>query len=691
MQSKNTFFGAFIVVGLLCLLACAPAPVAIKEKLPPSPELIQALERFKTAEDLFQQQAYSEAIAIYQDHLRRFPRGPLGDTALMKTGLICMAMKDYLQARHMFKRLVHEYPKSSLVEDARFNVILAYYEQGSYSAAIKSAISALGFAATRYQKSRIYDLMGYSYSANNEFEDAIKSYMIAYELAEPQKRTEILSKVKEVIACLKEPELNSLLEVYKHRVPSGHLRLQLAKEYASEDRIQPAIDVLSDFFSLFPQHEELETAMALMDELKLGLLTNRFSIGCILPLSGPYEKFGNRALTGIELALNQFNTQPDVNQIQLVIKDSKGDPNEAARAVESLVLDDGVIGIIGPMITSESAAVQAQALKVPIMTLTQKPDITKLGDYVFRDFLTLSQQVKAVVSYTVHELGIKRIAILYPEERYGIASMNTFWDVSILHGAEIVGVESYGPDQTDFADAIKKLVGLYYPRPEEPEEESTEQTEILFEFLAVEEEAEAPFPDTQGNQTSQPGLPPSLSPLDETSFPEDQPPEQEQEEPAPIVDFGAVFIPDTFEKVSMIAPQFPYYDVANVLLLGSNLWHSDKLIQMARSYVQGAVVPDGFFRNSPSPSVQNFVKSFKDVFGIPPGYLEAQTYDAASILFQLVNKPEVRSRRKMKLAIMELKDFPGVTGRTSFDETGDVSKQIYLLKIKGGRFVQVEP
>ena len=88
MQSKNTFFGAFIVVGLLSLLACAPAPVAIKEKLPPSPEFIQALERFKTADDLFEQQAYSEAMAIYQDHLRRFPMGPLGDTALMKTGLI---------------------------------------------------------------------------------------------------------------------------------------------------------------------------------------------------------------------------------------------------------------------------------------------------------------------------------------------------------------------------------------------------------------------------------------------------------------------------------------------------------------------------------------------------------------------------------------------------------------------------
>jgi len=631
-----------LLVGLFVLWAYAPACVPIKEKVPPSPEVTQALERLEKAQRLFQEQAYSEALAIYQDHLRRFPRGPLVDTALMEMGSVYMVVGNYAQARQSFQHLVSEYPKSPFVEDARFNVILAYYKEGNYGAAIEYASSVLALATTPRQESRVHNLMGYSYSANKQFKDGVKSYMNAYQLADPLERAEILIKVKEVITCLKEPELNSLLDLYRDEVPGGYLRLQLAKEYELEDQIEPAMKVLSDFISLFPHHDELETAMALMEELKSRLLVDRFSIGCILPLSGPYETVGNRALMGIELALDQFNAQPDVNPIQLLIKDSKGDPNEAVGAVESLVLKEGAIAVIGPMITSESAAIRAQALKVPIMTLTQKPDITKLGDYVFRNFLTLSLQVRAIVAYAVQELGIKKFAMLYPEERYGISFMNRFWDELILHGAEIVGVESYGPDQTDFADAIKKLVGLYYPRPEEP----------------------APLTDQ---------------------------PQEEKKEPEPIIDFGAVFIPDTFEKIGLIAPQFPYYDVTSVLLLGTNLWHSDKLIQMARGYVQGAIVPEGFFLNSPSSRVQGFVNSFKEVFGFSPGFLEAQAHDAASMLFQLVNCPEVGSRRTLKTALMKVKDFPGVTGLTSFGETGDVDKQIYLLKIQGRQFVQIRP
>ncbi len=637
-------------MGLFVLCAYVPACVPTKEKVPPSPELTQALERLDKAERLVQEQAYSEAVAIYQDHLRRFPEGPLVDTALMEMGSVYMVVGNYAQARQAFQHLVSEYPKSPFVEDARFNVILAYYKEGNYGAAVKYAGSVLELATTPRQKFRIHNLMGYSYSANKQFKDGIKSYMNAYKLAEPLERAEILIKVKEVITYLGEPDLNSLLDLYRDKVPGGYLRLQLAKEYELEDRIEPAMKVLADFISLFPHHDELETAMALMEEWKSRLLVDRFSIGCILPLSGPYRTVGNRALMGIELALNQFNAQPDVNPIQLLIKDSKGDPNEAVRAVESLALKEGAIGVIGPMITSESAAIKAQALKVPIMTLTQKPDITKLGDYVFRNFLTLSLQVRAIVGYAVQEMGIKKFAILYPEESYGISFMNRFWDELILHGAEIVGVESYDPDQTDFAEAIKKLVGLYYTRPEEPAKEEGVETTPLRDQL-----------------------------------------QEEKREPEPIIDFGAVFIPDTFEKIGLIAPEFPYYDVANVLLLGTNLWHSDKLIQMARSYVQGAIVPDGFFPKSPSSMVQDFVKSFEELFGFSPGFLEAQAYDAASILFQLVNHPDVRSRRTLKTALTKVKDFPGVTGLTSFGETGDVNKQIYLLKIKGGQFVQIRP
>lgn len=657
-----------LIVGLSVLSACTLACMPAKRKVPPSPEVAMALERFEKAERLFQKQSYSEALAIYYDHLKRLPKGPMLDTALMKTGTICMAVGDYPQARKVFLRLISQHPKSLFVSDARFNVIVTYYGQGDYNSALQYARSVLGLQKTCYQKFRIHNLMGHIYTASKQFINAIKSYVDAYELASQEGRAEVSSKMKEVISCLIEDDLNFLIDVYGARVPGGYLRLQLAQEYASDDRIEPALKVLSDFISLFPDHDELEAATAFREELTLRFVVDPFLIGCILPLSGPYQTFGNRALTGIEIALDRFNAQPDVNPIQLLIKDSKGDSDEAAAAVESLVLTHGAVGIIGPMTTSESAAIKAQALKVPIITLTQKSGITKLGDYVFRNFLTSSLQIKALVDYTVGDMKLDKFAILYPDERYGISFMNRFWDELIRYGAEVVGIESYAPEQTDFGDAIKKLVGLYYPRPEEPLEDE--------------------LWDEQGHdETDLPGLAAS----DQTGRVQDELPEADQEEPEPIIDFQAIFIPDSLDKVGLIAPQLSYYDVIDVLLLGTNLWHSDKLIEMAGSFVQGAIVPDGFFLHSPSHEVQDFVKSYEEVFKRRPAFLETQAFDAAWILFQAVNQPEVKSRRSLKMALLELKDFPGITGLTSFDETGEVEKELYLLKVKGRGFIQIRP
>jgi len=688
MQPGNVLLKT-LVVSLFFLSACAPFRAPRKERVPPSPETTRALERFEQAEDFSQKQAYPEALAIYQDYLRRFPKGPLADMAIMKTGLLYTAAGNFPQARKAFQSLLSRYRKSPFVEDARFNVILTYYKEGDYSLAVKRARSFLEVAKTRDQEFRIHNLLGYCYSAGRQFKEAVRSYMDAYELSSQKERAEILSKVKEVITYLKEPELNFLLGIYGDRIPGGYLRLQLAKEYAAEDRIEPAMAVLSDFVSLFPDHDGLETATALIEELDSRSIVDRFLIGCILPLTGPYGTFGNRALTGIELALDLFNAQPHVHPVRLLIRDSKGDPNEAVMALETLVLKSGVAGIIGPMITSEPAAIKAQALKVPIMTLTQKSNITEMGDYVFRNFLTLSLQVKAIVDYAVRDLGFEKFAIFYPDERYGISFMNGFWDELILNGAEVVGIESYAPDQTDFSDAVKRLVGLYYPRPEEPpEKDMGNELEPWDMFLAPQEEEETRWPDL--DHPDEPSDDTTYDTTDQDEEPQQQQ-EEEEEEPQPIIDFQAIFIPDSFEKIGLITPQLLFHDVAGVLLLGTNLWHSDNLIKMARGYVQGAILPEGFFADSPSPEVQNFVRDYDEVFGRVPAYLEAQAYDAAWILFQAVNQPQVRSRRTLKMALMEVNDFQGVTGLTSFDETGDAQKNLYLLTVEGSRFVQIRP
>ena len=50
----------------------------------------------------------------------------------------------------------------------------------------------------------------------------------------------------------------------------------------------------------------------------------------------------------------------------------------------------------------------------------------------------------------------------------------------------------------------------------------------------------------------------------------------------------------------------------------------------------------------------------------------------------------IASRNAIKNALMQLKDFQGVTGLTSFNDKGDVKKELSLLRIKDDKFVELE-
>ena len=111
---------------------------------------------------------------------------------------------------------------------------------------------------------------------------------------------------------------------------------------------------------------------------------------------------------------------------------------------------------------------------------------------------------------------------------------------------------------------------------------------------------------------------------------------------------------------------------------------------MSRQYAQGAVLTDGFFAQSDSANVKDFVKDFRKTYGEDPGFIEAVAYDTAMILFEMVSRPEIRYRSALKRGLLQLNNYEGVTGLTAFDSSGDVRKKLFLLQIKGRGFVELE-
>ncbi len=655
-------YAIILLSAVLFIWACAPKPV-----IRPAPDQVTSEDEFfSRAEQLYESESYDEALALYDEYFRRFPDKPLAAAALMKIGIIRALKENYEEARSAFRNIISAYPTSPFVPDAMVEELRTYYQQGRYQVVIELAPDMLKTIDSWTHIFRIYALIGDVYMTQGAPIDALDYYARAWEFASGPELEAIAEKFKEAIAQLDSADVAILIQHPDESLPMDYLLFQLGLNYALEEKYGDALMILNQFIEKYPAHENRILAESLIDEIKKNAFFKRYTIGCLLPLSGPYQSFGQRALQGLELAQAQFSSQSSNPPLNIIIKDTGADPDKTITALEELYRDQ-VAAIIGPIVTSEIAAREAQQMGIPIITLTQKDNIPEIGDKVFRNFITPKMQVQTLTSFTVESLGLYRFAILYPDETYGTTFMNLFWDQLLESGGQVVAVESYKPDQTDFSDSIKKLVGLFYEIPEDlkpVEEELADDQELEDAETSGQAEDQTQVPGARGGA--------------------------KEDEPEPIVDFDAVFIPDSPGKAGQIVPQLAYHDIKDVYILGTNLWHSDSLIKIADQYVQGAVMPDGFFAASPSPRVQKFVKDFEETYQETPDFIEAIVYDTAMILFNVVSREQIRYRSEIRDELLNLDAFPGVTGLTRFDENGDAQKKLYLLRVKGKKFVELE-
>jgi ABC-type branched-subunit amino acid transport system substrate-binding protein/predicted negative regulator of RcsB-dependent stress response len=645
-----------LVGGFLFAWACAPRPAVVTEPVPVYPGRNTVLE----ADGFFEARDYEKALEYYQLYLDQYPDGPAAATVLLRIGTVKNALGQYASARDSFDRLLADYPRNELAGDARVGILASYYGEGLYDNAVRLGAMLLEQPMSKGQEVRTHEILGDTYLALQSPEDAVYFYTIAYRSAEAPQSTLIGEKLKTAINLLRTSDIVALLGHVQDDLPRSYLMYQLGVNLIAESNYDQAAQALSDFLAAYPTHEYNQQARRMLEELSGRTVYNRTTIGCLLPLSGRYEVYGEKAMKGIEIALARFN-QLTIGglPVQLIVKDSGSDPGTLTAAIEELV-QARVAAIIGPLVDAEYAAEIAQKNGIPIITLTQKENITKVGDWVFRNFITPEMQVKRIVGYASDVLGAHNFVILYPEEKYGATFMNLFWDEVTQHGGRVVGVESYNPSQTDFAEPIKKLVGQYYDTPED-----------LKDIVRPPQDSGTVTNAEQETSRSDRGR-------------------REEEGPKAIVDFDAIFIPDAPAKAGLIVPQLAYYDIENVYLLGTNLWHSPKMIEMARDYVQGAIMPDGFFPDSQNPRVKEFVKLFEDTYAETPGVIEATAYDSAMMFFQICQHPDVQSRTAIKEELLRLRDFPGVTGLTSFDGQREAIKKLSMLRIEGDGFVELQ-
>lgn len=669
---------AAVLVLPLALAACAGAPFGAPAV---SQEEQRAFDRAVARRDTDP----GAARAALEAFLAAHPEGPLADDAELALGEIARKEGDADAALERYGRVITDYPRGDAVDLARVRAAELERARGDVEAA--RAVLA------RARLSRL------------EPEDRHAAYRLLAELApDPVARVHWLallrsevaedevgavdSQIDALLTTLDADDLERVASRLRERPPAARVELARAEralDSADLDAAERALE-RARRLPLAPRYaprlaaleerlrrreagpidvSDLPTFADLMRRERPETGSAAGSLGVVLPLSGPFAHFGEMSLYGVLLAAGVFD--PEGSQaVRVVVRDSGGHPARAAAAVRELAEDESIVAVVGPLLFAEceAAAAAAQHAGLPLLALTAREEVARDRDYVFRLRTRPEEEVQLLVD-RARQLGAERFAILYRNDAYGVGLRSLFWDTVEQRGGRIVGVASYDPQATDFAEPIRRLVGYTLLGDEEkqlirkregmrerarrlPAEEALELRERAKELTTAEG---APLP--------------------------------------PIVDFDALFIPESHENVVLIAPQLAFHEVQGARLLGPAGWYDPELVRLAADHLEGALFAAHFYPESPVPWVQAFTADYEATYAQSPEEFGALAYDAANlVLVQLARGRD--TREAVRDGVLGMEAYGGVSGVLEMRADGNAHKRPYLLGVEKGHVVQFE-
>jgi branched-chain amino acid transport system substrate-binding protein len=120
-------------------------------------------------------------------------------------------------------------------------------------------------------------------------------------------------------------------------------------------------------------------------------------------------------------------------------------------------------------------------------------------------------------------------------------------------------------------------------------------------------------------------------------------------------------------------------------ILGEEGFDSPKFLEIAGPAAEGVIIATNLDRDDPRPLVQNFLKNYRKAYGEDADMVGASSYDAFMILVKAIEKAGTDPKAIQK-ALLETKDYNGLTGKISRFVQGEVVKPVQIQVVKDGKF-----
>jgi branched-chain amino acid transport system substrate-binding protein len=601
----------------------------------------------KQAKRLIETGQAEEAITTLRRFLATSPKPDLLDDTYLLLGAALHSAKQYRDALKYLRQLQTEFPDSEVTERGKLMQARVHTAMGNLDLALPILTGLRNLSKDDGTKREALQLSGDLYAQKKEATRAIQAWLDEVALGTEDQAEDVRTRIRELASETSDKKaLEQIRDTFPRSFPGDLASLRLIDLYVGRGEEHQAIRQIQQFLVNFPIHPQAAKTSELLATFQTKLKSNQFFIAAVLPLSGKLAPFASDVLSGIQLAVEANRDRAGSASVGLIVKDFESDYASFLDDFSELLNTDRPLAVIGPLLSKNLPVMAelAERAHIPLITPTATlPNVRRLGNYVFSTALTYQLQAKRIAAYAIKEQGFRRFCILHPDTTYGRELARLFAQEVREHEGEVIAIESYKEGEADVSAQLKRM-----------------KAEDLKRYgLSV------PIDQTK--------LAGKLTKLDKKIF--------------YTPGFDAIFIPGRAADAGLIAAQLNFHDM-KVPFLGANGWNSPDFARTDDSSIDGAVFVDGFFVDSPTPTVQDFVDRYKKRFQTNPALFAMQGYDAAKLVLDAVRKG-ASSGEAVHDQFLTQPDLSSLAGPAAFGPDGTLNRPLFLMQIKRGRFLQV--
>ena len=205
--------------------------------------------------------------------------------------------------------------------------------------------------------------------------------------------------------------------------------------------------------------------MACMFLIGVAGAQDAIKIGLLAPLTGQAAADGLSVQNSVKLAVEKVNAEGGLmgKKVELITYDDRADGKEAVALARKLIEQDKVVAVVGGSYSTPSRAMAPifQEEKIPaVYAYAVHPDVTKAGNFNFRNGFLGMVEGKAAAYTAVKLLKAKKIALLISDNDFGrtlAEGFKMYIEKYAKGAATITSVQAYPMQEKDFKAYLSKI------------------------------------------------------------------------------------------------------------------------------------------------------------------------------------------------------------------------------------------